>query len=372
MLPVEAMQTSGGADWNSLISLLVWLVFLLYFFTDLPQKAQFARYERGVAARLATLESMVKEGIVKVKSYLAKIGVENGEGVVRSVLDNYFAIEPVSLEPTDIIRRLDHVITVNEDKFKRDLERELPGIGRHMLNNIAVTLAIVSALHTIFKVLRHYYLLGKKYENWVLLMQLYLVLPQIIKELVPYLRAIDGFARGIPVGDSAGPLVAFRLAGLAPRIDIAEDTVYSIVEIEGRKVYVVKAKGPGATVGKPGKAVAKLVEMLSCKVSRIITVDAALKLEGEQSGTVAEGSGAAIGDPGPEKIEIERSAVKCGAPLDAVIIKMGADEAIKPMSKEIAGGVERAYQKVIEIIRSRTKPGDVVIVAGIGNSVGVY
>uniref|UniRef100_A0A7C4BCB6 DUF1512 domain-containing protein n=1 Tax=Ignisphaera aggregans TaxID=334771 RepID=A0A7C4BCB6_9CREN len=362
----------AGGDWNTILSALLWLVFMLYLLTDLPQKTQFMRYERGVAARLGVVEGLVKESISKVKSYLMKLGANNVDTLVGNTLENYFAIEPVSIEPIDIIKRLDHIITVNEDKFKSDLQKSMPNIGRHMLNNIAVSLAVTSALYTIYKILRHYYLIGKKYENWVLLMQLYLMLPQIVKELIPYAKAVETFAKGIPIGDSVGPMVAYRLAGLAPRIDVEEDTVYSVIEVEGRKVYVIKAKGPGATVGKPGKAVARVAEMLNYKVARIITIDAALKLEGEPTGLVAEGSGAAIGDVGPEKIEIERVAVKCGAPLDAVIVKMNNEEAIKPMSKEVAEGAEKAFQVVLEIIRNRTKPGDNVIVVGIGNTVGVY
>jgi hypothetical protein len=366
------LSTAMQIDWNSILTLIFWALFFLYFFTDLPQKAQFMRYERGVFLRLAVIEGLVKESIAKVKSYLARLGLANTDKIIDSSLENYFAIEPVSIEPTDIIKRLDHIISTNEDKFKRDLERFAQGIDRDRLNNIAASLAVTSALYTVFKILRHYYLLGKKFENWVLMMQLYLLLPQLIKELMPYVKAVETFVKGVPIGDSAGPIVASKLAGLAPRIDIEEDTVYSVVEIEGRKVYVVKARGPGATVGKPGKAVAKIAEMLNCNVARIITVDAALKLEGEPTGLVAEGSGAAIGDVGPEKIEIERTAVKCKAPLDAVIIKMSSEEAIKPISKEIVDGTEKAYQVVLDIIRNRTKPGDNVIVVGIGNTVGVY
>jgi hypothetical protein len=42
------------------------------------------------------------------------------------------------------------------------------------------------------------------------------------------------------------------------------------------------------------------------------------------------------------------------------------------MSKEIADSIDKAYQRVLDIIKTRTKPGDNLIVAGIGNSVGVY
>ncbi|MEM1525624.1 MAG: DUF1512 domain-containing protein [Ignisphaera sp.] len=359
-------------NWDSILTLLFWVLFFLYFFTDLPQKAQLYRYERGVAAKLAMLEGLVGESLNKVRFYLSRLNVRNYDQYINTTLENYFVIEPVSIEPTDIIKRLDHVITSNEHKFKQDLEKIAPDLSIHTRNNIATSLAIASALYTIYKILRHYYLLGKKYENWVLLMQLYLMMPQLIKELMPYSKAIDGIIRGVPIGDGAGPLVAYKLIGTTPRIDIDEDTVYSIVNIENRSIYVVKAKGPGATVGRPGKAVSKLAETLSYKIARIITIDAALKLEGEKTGTVAEGAGAAIGDPGPEKIEIERTAVRCNAPLDAVIIKMSNDEAIKPVKREILEGVEKAYQVVLDIIKNRTNPGDNVIVVGIGNTVGVY
>lgn len=360
------------SSWDAVLTLIIYILFFLSFFTDLPQRAQIYRYERGILAKLTMIEGLVVESINKVKSYLTKLGVRGGDKFIDATLENYFVIEPVSIEPTDIIKRLDHVITANEDKFKKDLEKVVPDLSVHTRNNIATSLAIVSALYTVYKVLRHYYLLGKKYENWALLMQLYLIMPMILRELIPYAKAIDGVMNGIPIGDSVGPLVAYRLIGTAERIDIDEETVYSVVNIDGRNVYVIKAKGPGATVGRPGKAVAKIAEKLSNKVARIITIDAALKLEGEKTGIVAEGTGAAIGDPGPEKIEIERVAVRCNAPLDAIIIKMSNDEAIKPIKKELLEGVEKAYQMVLDIIRHRTSPGDNVIVVGIGNSIGVY
>jgi len=366
------MQMGGNSLVNQIISILFFVLFTIYFLTDIPQRVQFYRYSRSALSKLAMLEALVNEGIAKVRSYLAKIGVEKPHEFVLGFLDNYFTISPVDIEPTDIIRRMAHIIDTAEHKFKQDVAARLPNLSKHMINNIAVSLSIVSALHTVYKILRHYYLVGKKYENWLLLMQLSLLLPQIVKELSPYVKAIDAITRGIPIGDSVGPLVAFKLIGLSKREEIDEDTIVSEVNIEGRRVFVIKAMGPGATVGKPGRALAKLVERLSCRVDRIITVDAALKLEGEESGEIAEGAGAAIGDPGPEKIEIERVAVKCGAPLDAVVIKMSSEEAIKPMTKKLAEACEKAYNRVLEIIRNRTKPGDTVIVIGVGNSVGVY
>jgi len=124
-------------------------------------------------------------------------------------------------------------------------------------------------------------------------------------------------------------------------------------------------------VGKPGKAIAKLVEMNGGRVARIITVDAALKLEGEKTGTVAEGVGAAIGDPGPEKYAIEDVATRFRIPLDAVIVKQSEEEAITAMKKSIADSVPVVIESLTKIIQERTNPGDIVVVAGIGNTAGI-
>ncbi len=360
------------AQLDQLVSLLLFILFTLYFLTDIPQRLQFYRYSRAVASRLLQLEAMVNDSIRKVRNYISRLGVSEPQNIVDRFINNYFMIEPVSIEPTDIIKRLDHIISTNEKKAKEDLRASMKHLTDDIINNLGVALAIASALYTVYKIYRHYYLLGRRYENWILLMQLAMILPQVTKELSHYVKAIDGIVRGTPIGDSVGPLVAFKLLGLSERREIVEDTVVGFTEIDGRKVYVIKAKGPGARVGKPGKALAKLAEELQCNIARVITVDAALKMEGEPSGLVAVGSGAAIGDLGPEKIEIERVTVKCGAPLDAVIVKMSSEEAINTINKDIQNAVDEAYNKVLEIIRTYTKPGDVVVVIGVGNSVGVY
>lgn len=155
---------------------------------------------------------------------------------------------------------------------------------------------------------------------------------------------------------------------------IEEETVYTVADVEGRKVYIVKAEGPGSSVGRPGSATERLIEKLVAqgrKPRLLVTVDAALKLEGEETGSVADGVGAAIGDIGPEKIRFERIAVKYGIPLRAVAIKMGLEEAILGMTEKIVKGVEKAVERVREIIRGESKPGDIVVVVGVGNTVGV-
>ena len=61
---------------------------------------------------------------------------------------------------------------------------------------------------------------------------------------------------------------------------------------KGRKLYLLKAEGPAGTVGRPGEAISRLVGDMGIKIDTVIMIDAALKLEGEKTGDVAEGIGA--------------------------------------------------------------------------------
>ncbi len=124
-------------------------------------------------------------------------------------------------------------------------------------------------------------------------------------------------------------------------------------------------------MGKPGDAIRSLIEERNGDVSIVIMIDAALKFEGEKSGGISEGIGAAIGGIGTERFKIEEEVKKFNIPIHAVIVKESIQEAITPMRKEIAESVEKAIQSIKRIIQQRTKPGETVIVAGIGNTIGI-
>ncbi|TMI30924.1 DUF1512 domain-containing protein [Candidatus Bathyarchaeota archaeon] len=106
-------------------------------------------------------------------------------------------------------------------------------------------------------------------------------------------------------------------------------------------------------------------------IGLVVTVDAALKFEGEPSGDVAEGVGAAIGGPGTERYHIEASASKNQIPLLAVVVKMSSKEAISSITPLVKTGVDAAVNRVQNEIRSKSKPGDSVILVGVGNTIGV-
>jgi len=99
-------------------------------------------------------------------------------------------------------------------------------------------------------------------------------------------------------------------------------------------------------------------------------IDAALKLEGEKTGTVAEGVGAAIGGIGVEKFKIEEAATKYSVPLYAIIIKQSIAEAISTMKKEIVDSTSEVIRRIDRLLNNEMEEGSVII-AGIGNTIGV-
>ncbi len=369
----------GGSDlatWIIAISILISTILSIFAFLGVAQGFQLRIWKAQIESKLRILEGYRDEVRDEVRKRLEKLGARNVEEVLSTALD-YFVISPVSIEPTDIIKRLERVLRTEEERLEALVARSLgPRADDVVIKNAVTLLAIANALNILYKYIRHILLTGIKTRNALLVAQLWMLLPFYMRIAKAYYDASKVIAKGIPIGDAAGPLAAYKLMRTLPRIEgpveIAKDTVYSIHEYENRRIIVVKAKGPGSTVGRPGEAVEKIVETLSpSSIASIITIDAALKMEGEPTGSIAEGTGVAMGDPGPEKIRIERIAVRHKIPLYAIAIKMGLEEAITAIKKEIVEGVEKAVEHAKRLIMEETRPGDTIIVVGVGNTLGV-
>jgi len=359
-------------DWPTLIFQMIWIFLLILLFTGGNQKIQMKLWSIDIRNKLKIIRKYLEDDQRKIENYMRNLGMDAPSILVKRII-NYFTIEPVDIEPTDIIKRMDHLIQTSERTIKKIIADQLPDVGVYERSLVETGLAIISVINSIYKVVLHYLLTSEKEHNWVLLMQLQLIMPQILRLVETYHESLDPFLHGKPIGDTAGAYVAYRLVEEGEIIShkIVEDTSIFEVRLDDRRIYVIKAKGPGSNVGRPGIVLAQLVEELKGNVDLVITVDAALKLEGEKRGEIAEGVGAAIGDPGPEKIAIERATTKYGIPLKALVIKMGLDDAINAMKKEIYEACERTYEYVRKLIKEMTKPSSTVIVAGIGNTIGV-
>mgnify|MGYP006267306651 FL=1 len=127
-----------------------------------------------------------------------------------------------------------------------------PQADETQINNLENMLEATLALNIIYKVIRHYYVLGKKTLSLYVIMQLQMILPLIMREAEAYASAHKAFVLGQPIGDGAGAMVAAKLMQGHEKTKVEKDVVVAQVPIEGRTAYVLKAEGPGGNVGKPG------------------------------------------------------------------------------------------------------------------------
>jgi len=368
----DALQ--GFASQNNIVGLIVQILWLAFFVLYMlyGQRLQVKIMLKEIEGSLFRLKLIRDRGREIVINTIKKMSKENNDPTERidRILEHIY-IPPVSLDPSGIIKRLEHLIDVRDFRLKDEVKLMVPNADEAQTNNLANMLEAALALNQIYKVVRHFYLLGKKTSNFYIILQLQMILPQVMKESQAFASALTAFKTGQPIGDGIGPLIAARLMHGTKEYEIAKDTIVSEVSIDGRIVYVLKAKGPGGNVGKPGEAIRQLLEEKEGRVSRIIVIDAAQKLEGEKPGEVVEGTGVAIGGPGVDKYKVEEVATKYKVPLNAILIKEGIEDVVSTMKKEIANSVEEVIKRIKRIIHETTKEGDQIIIAGIGNTIGI-
>jgi hypothetical protein len=270
---------------------------------------------------------------------------------------------PSDLDPSGMFGKLENVLDASESKFDRFIQANAETDDEEELADLQMAFKGVMGTHQIYKVVRHYRQLIKKTQS-IQLAQLTIMMLPIFEELAESQKeASRAFLDGAPIGDAIGPLVAAKFITSEPE-EVAEDIVRSEEEVAGNEVHVIKSKGPGGRLGKYGDA----IEEVADDVEAIVTVDAAAKFEGEETGTVSEGVGVMMGGPGVEKSKIEDAAVENDLPLEGIVVKQSPPEASKPMKKEIYEAYKPAVEKVEEIVEEVDGP---VAVVGVGNTCGV-
>ncbi|MGB5911148.1 MAG: DUF1512 family protein [Promethearchaeia archaeon] len=374
------MQTP--VDPLSLIIQILWFV-LIFISMFYGTKLQAWRSKKEIETGLTKLKEWDDECkqilLSNFKKYADKKETDKDLMIKLEDFLTFIAITPVSLDPLGIIRKLEHVIDVRDDRFKEEVALMAPNIikGSADAQNLENLLEAVMAVDFIYRLVKHYLILGKKSKSYILLMQISMQMSLITSMAKSYYHATKAFSEGSPIGDALGPLVVGNFVrnvsdnGDIEAREIAKDTIVQEVNFEDRIVYVVRAKGPGGTVGKPGTAIKKLIEEHGDDIARIIMIDAGLKLSGDKRGSIAIGVGAAIGGVGVEKFHIEESSTKKEIPIDALICRESLEDAITTMRRSITQSVPNIVEKIKMGIRKRTEKGAKIIVAGIGNTIGI-
>jgi len=365
----QIMQEPFG-EYSWIFNLLFYVVFIVFIFYG--QRIQMYVMLREVEGSLYKLKYIKDEGRKTAIETIKEIGKPQTDPTVRvDRFLEYFTIPPQSLDPAGVVWKLEHILDVRDVRFKDEVKLMAPAADKTQADNLENTLGVAMALNYIYKVIRHFYLLGKKTLSLYIIMQIQMILPLVMREAEAYASALKAFAYGQPIGDGAGALVAAKIMHGHETRKVPKDCVVASVPIEGRTAYVIKAEGPGGNVGKTGDAVKTIIDENEGKIASIIMIDAAMKLEGEEVGEVAEGIGAIIGGPGVDQFKIEESILKYRIPINAVAIKEDIGDNVSPMRKEIFDAVDKSIERIKQVILERTKEGDKVIIVGVGNTTGI-
>jgi hypothetical protein len=357
---------AGGLLWDTDITGLLIFLAVILVLNLLTFRLMYYQYMWAIEREIPELERITRETEeMLIRKLFTRPRKELREKVSQFL--DYFTILPVSLDPYGIVKKISHLIRNSERRFDEFIEEIRGKVSTEEKMNLRAAFTSAMTSRQVLKIIKHYHELGKKYKSYLFLVPIQTMLP-LLKNIIKACKgATHAFLEEIPIGDSIGPLIACKYIDKVVKVYEEEEFVLGVGSIEGKKVYVAKALGPGATTGFPGEAIRKILSRR--KIERIITIDAALKLECEKTGEVAFGTGVAMGGIGVDRFEIEEIATKNNIMLDAVVVKQSNLEALQPMKREILDSVEKVDEVVRSIVK-RCRSGRVLII-GVGNTCGV-
>jgi len=357
-----------GDDSNPFMMLVWFLPIILFVFYG--QRIQLIITSRDIKKSMSELEQFRNDSRDELINYIKQNLSPNGDPTQK--LDrffDYFTIMPVDIDPNGMIPKIHHLVRSREDTTRKQVMSMFSEISTLEITKVQNLLEIVTTLQLLHRIVRHLFLTAKKQNNYPLILPLQMMLPFIMEQAEALKDAVPAFKQGQPIGDGIGPLVVGGMMLDTKKQKAEFETVYSESEFNGRKLILLKAEGPYATVGRPGEATESLVEKL--KPNIIIMIDAALKLEGEDTGDIAQGFGAAIGGVGTDRFKIEAIATKHDIPIFAIVVRQSVKDAITLMKKEISDQTEKVRNQVYEMITDNSNPNETVLVIGVGNTLGV-
>ena len=358
-----------GDDFLSEMMMLIWILPIIIF-VFYGQRIQLIISSNEIKKDIDKLEKFKNDSRQKLIHYIKNTLNPKDDPVkkIDSFLE-YFTIMPVDLDPNGIIPKINHLVHSREDFTRLQVKSLFNEISDFELTKVHNLLEIATSLQLFHKITRHLYLTAKKQKNFPLILPLQMMIPFIMEEANALKDAVESMKNGQPMGDGIGPMVVGEMMLGVSKQNAAFETVWAKSEYEGRELLLVKAEGPNATVGRPGEAIENIIPQK--KPDLIIMIDAALKLEGENSASIAKGFGAAIGGIGTERFKIEEVATKNNIPILAIVVKQTIKEAITLMSEDIAKQAKSVKTQIHEMIEENSKSGQIVMIVGVGNTLGI-
>ena len=362
-------QLFAMSDDTNPLMMLIWILPIILF-VFYGQRIQLYVTSGEIKKAIKKLDGFKVESRDELINYVKKnLKLENDPTKNIDKFLEYFTIMPVDMDPNGIVDKVRHTVRMKEDYTREHIKLLSPQITEIELTKVQTLLEIASSLQMIYKIVNHMFLTAKKQNNYPLILPLQMLLPFIMEQAKAMNDSIPAFKTGQPVGDGIGPMIVGKMMLDAKKETVAFQTVLAKTDFEDRTLFLLKAEGPGSTVGRPAEALESIVS--NSHIDAIVMVDAALKMEGEDSASVSHGFGAAIGGIGTERFQIEEIATQKKIPIFSIVVKQSTNEAITLMTKEIADTSDDVRSQIYEMIQENTKQGQSIVVIGVGNTSGV-
>src|SRR5919197_3128550 len=279
--PLQLLGPGGSSDTSNPLAYILWfapIIFLMIY----GQKFQSLMIMGDISKSLAKLKTMKETARREAIDYL-KTSIKSPSPIASSSSSpdpseridkflEYFTIMPVDLDPNGIIRKLDHIMRTRDERVRSEIKRMATGgqMSELEASRIENMIEAATALNMIYKIVRHFYLMGKRTTSMFVLVQLQMVMPLLLEEAEALQKAINAFKQGQPIGDGIGPMVVGKMMIEKEKKLAARETLYSEDEYKGRKLYLLKAEGPAGTVGRPGEAITRLAGEMAIKLDAIV------------------------------------------------------------------------------------------------------
>ncbi|MEM1728196.1 MAG: DUF1512 family protein [Candidatus Jordarchaeales archaeon] len=341
--------------------LILVLCFLISYRQELIFTLEFRKVKHFLN-KLGKMENSLKELFEKE---FARFAPPDRVKQIYEQVSNFFVILPEESDPVGSVRRLKHILESVREQIEKEVSLFTAIDNEEDKSTMKQVFIELSRLGRIHKLVKHLYITGSKSKNLAGLIQALFQLPFLELTAERCFNILKCYLQEPkkPIGYGIGPLVAKSLMKNAERIDVRKGGVVAEKTLNGKRVIIVRPKGPGARTEEDVSEVL-LEEVRKCKNPSIILISAQPKLKGENGVKVVQGVGvAAVYEP--LKFELESIASRKKLSLISVLVKLSDKELSSKINDHSNFIIAETLTTVEELVKKLPEP---IIIVGLGNS----
>ncbi|MHA2122959.1 MAG: DUF1512 family protein, partial [Promethearchaeota archaeon] len=166
----------GGSQSTDPISLVLNLLFFALIFVSMfyGQKLQGWKASKEIQSGLDKLKKWNDEcKEILVSNFKEFADTKKTQKDLMLQLEDFITfvtIPPVSLDPYGIIPKFDHIVDIRDSRFKEEVELLAPKANSVQKYNLENLVEVTMAIDSIYRLIRHYLILGKKSKSMILLL----------------------------------------------------------------------------------------------------------------------------------------------------------------------------------------------------------